>query len=376
MQLQIQQLAIAHPQVSWQIYLGDRDWLSIWAGATNQEILPQIVNTIQSYDLIYREFSMQSPSQNHASKIAITLGLTSRSSRPRLDWLKIILNGRAIAFPELEQTILASLERTLPRNRFPVCIVQLDLPCDRIDWNRHPAKTEAYIQELATVQNYLKECLTEILKMPTTPVTYTNATNELFRAAERKTPYLIPEKRESFNQSHPSLKAIAQVLRTYILAEHQGGLWLVEQHVAHERVLFERIEAQWQIVEIEQPILLKNLDDDSVARLQALGLEVVAFGNQIWAVRSLPEILVGHDDCELVLREMSQQDDPTLARATAACRSAIRNGTVLDLATMGDLLDQWQQTRNPHTCPHGRPICLAIDETDLAKFFRRNWLIK
>ncbi len=166
------------------------------------------------------------------------------------------------------------------------------------------------------------------------------------------------------------------MLRTYILAEHQGGLWLVEQHVAHERVLFERIEAQWQIVEIEQPILLKNLDDDSVARLQALGLEVVAFGNQIWAVRSLPEILVGHDDCELVLREMSQQDDPTLARATAACRSAIRNGTVLDLATMGDLLDQWQQTRNPHTCPHGRPICLAIDETDLAKFFRRNWLIK
>jgi DNA mismatch repair protein MutL len=64
-----------------------------------------------------------------------------------------------------------------------------------------------------------------------------------------------------------------------------------------------------------------------------------------------------------------------MARATAACRSAIRNGTKLDLTTIRDLLLQWQQTRNPHTCPHGRPICLAIDESDLAKFFRRNWII-
>jgi len=385
-QLQVQHMAIAHPHISWQIYLDDRDWLSIWAGANVSEILPQIVNSIQPYDLLYKHFDFfpkhslhQNPEmqiENQRESIAITLGLPSRISRPRLDWLKIILNGRVINFPELEQIILASLERTLPRNRFPICIVQLALPCDRIDWNRHPAKTEAYIQDLVALQSLLKECLAEMLKIPNAPVTYTNATNELLRAAERKTAYLVPAKRENFNQSHPSIKAIAQVLRTYILAEHSGGLWLVEQHVAHERVIFERIEAQWQVVEIEQPILLKNLDDDGVARLQALGLEVVAFGTQIWAVRSLPEILVGHSDCELVLREMSQQDDPTLARATAACRSAIRNGEVLDLATMGDLLAQWQQTRNPHTCPHGRPICLAIDQTDLAKFFHRNWLIK
>ena len=108
--------------------------------------------------------------------------------------------------------------------------------------------------------------------------------------------------------------------------------------------------------------------------MQALGLEVEMFGNGLWAVRSLPEILVGHKDCDTILLEMSQQDDPSMARATAACRSAIRNGTKLDLTTIRDLLSQWQQTRNPHTCPHGRPICLAIDESDLAKFFRRNWI--
>ena len=378
-QLQIQQIAIANPQVNWQVNLDNREWMTIWAGENASEILPQIISSIQTYDLVFRGFALTpSPSPvGEGGNISITLGLPDRLSRRRPDWIKIILNGRVINFPELEQTILSSLERTLPRNRFPVCIVNLNLPCDRIDWNRHPAKAEAYIQNLGDIQTQLKDCITKTLKVPesSSQINYGSATNDLLRTAERKTSYLIPAKKENFNQPNTSLKAIAQVLDTYILAEHAGGLWLVEQHVAHERVLFEQIETQWQIVAIEQPILLKQLSDDAIERLQALGLEIEAFGHNLWAVRSLPEILIGHEDCAVILQEMSQQDDPTMARATAACRSAIRNGTKLDMSTIRDLLWQWQQTRNPHTCPHGRPICLAIDESDLAKFFRRNWII-
>jgi DNA mismatch repair protein MutL len=396
-QLQIQQMAIANPQINWQVNLDNREWFTIWAGENASEILPQIINSIQTYDLAFREFALI-PQSNLESRdlgdenptplspigrgagaegISITLGLPDRLSRRRPDWVKVILNGRVVNFPELEQTILASLERTLPRNRFPVCIVELNLACDRIDWNRHPAKAEAYIQNLGDIQAQIKDGITEALKAPepNNQVNYVSATNDLLRTAERKTSYLMPTRRENFNQPNFSLKAIAQVLDTYILAEHSGGLWLVEQHVAHERVIFERIEKQWQIVSIEQPILLQKINADGIERLQALGLEIEAFGNELWAVRSLPEILIGHPDCALILQEMSQQDDPTMARATAACRSAIRNGTKLDLTTIRDLLWQWQQTRNPHTCPHGRPICLAIDESDLARFFRRNWIV-
>ena len=377
-QLQIQQMAIANPQINWQVNLDNREWMTIWAGENASEILPQIISSIQPYDLVFREFALTpSPSPAGRSNISITLGLPDRLSRRRPDWAKIILNGRVINFPELEQTILSSLERTLPRNRFPVCIVNLNLPCNRIDWNRHPAKAEAYIQDLGEIQTQLKDCITESLKVSeaNSQINYMSATNDLLKTAERKTSYLIPAKKENFNQPNSSLKAIAQVLDTYILAEHAGGLWLVEQHVAHERVLFEQIETQWQIVAIKQPILLKQLSDDEIERLQALGLEIESFGNNLWAMRSLPEILIGHEDCAVILQEMSQQDDPTMARATAACRSAIRNGTKLEMSTIRDLLWQWQQTRNPRTCPHGRPICLAIDESDLARFFRRNWIV-
>ncbi|MBD2177026.1 DNA mismatch repair endonuclease MutL [Pseudanabaena sp. FACHB-1998] len=383
LQLQIQQMAIANPQINWQVNLDNREWMTIWAGENASEILTQIISSIQPYDLAYKEFALIPQSllsngkETGGEKISITLGLPDRLSRRRPDWVKVVLNGRVINFPEIEQTILASLERTLPRNRFPVCIVNFNLPCDRLDWNRHPAKSEAYVQNLEELKSQLKECITDALKVPevNSQNLYSNATKDLLRTAERKTSYLIPAKRENFNQPSSNLKAIAQVLDTYILAEHAGGLWLVEQHVAHERVLFERIESQWQIVTIEQPVLLNQVTEEGVERLQDLGLEIEAFGNDLWAVRSLPEILVGHGDCSLILQEMSQQDDPTMARATAACRSAVRNGTKLDLTTIRDLLSQWQQTRNPHTCPHGRPICLAIDESDLARFFRRNWII-
>ena len=220
-QLQVQQLAIANPQINWQVNLDNREWLTIWAGENASEILPQIINSIQPYDLVHKEFPL----------ISITLGRPDRLSRRRPDWVKVVLNGRLVNFPELEQTIFTSLERTLPRNRFPVCIIYLNLPCDRIDWNRHPAKAEAYIQNLGEIQSQLKDYLTDALKLPepsskaTYNSVYNSATNDLLRTAERKTSYLIPAKRENFNQPNSSTKAIAQVLDTYILAEHAGGLF-------------------------------------------------------------------------------------------------------------------------------------------------------
>jgi len=220
-QLQIQNMAIANPQINWQVNLDNREWMTIWAGENNSEILPQIISSIQPYDLLHKEFVLTASDAlagGGRKNISITMGSPNRLSRHRPDWVKIILNGRVISFPELEQTILTSLERTLPRNRFPLCIVRLDLPCDRIDWNRHPAKAEAYIQNLTEIQSQLKDCIKEALKIPesSSKMTYSNATKDLLRAAERKTSYLIPAKKENFNQPNTSLKAIAQVLDTPI----------------------------------------------------------------------------------------------------------------------------------------------------------------
>ncbi|HBL11406.1 MAG TPA: DNA mismatch repair protein MutL, partial [Cyanobacteria bacterium UBA11162] len=96
---------------------------------------------------------------------------------------------------------------------------------------------------------------------------------------------------------------------------------------------------------------------------------------QMWAVRNAPELLHQRSDCADALLELSLGGDLQTAQVATACRSAIRNGTPLSLSEMQTLLDQWKATRNPRTCPHGRPIYLSLEESALARFFRRHWVI-
>ena len=92
-------------------------------------------------------------------------------------------------------------------------------------------------------------------------------------------------------------------------------------------------------------------------------------------MRNAPEALASREDCQDALLELSWGGDLQTAQVATACRTAIKNGTELDKATMQNILDRWQNTRNPRTCPHGRPIFLSLDETTLSRFFRRHWVI-
>jgi DNA mismatch repair protein MutL len=159
------------------------------------------------------------------------------------------------------------------------------------------------------------------------------------------------------------------------VAEHPNGLWLVEQHIAHERVLYEQLCQAWKLINIEPPILLQHLSPTQIEQLQHLGLQVDPFGLELSAVRTIPEMLAQREDCREALIELSLGKDLQAAQVATACRTAIRNGTPLSLREMQTLLEQWVRTRNPRTCPHGRPIFLRLDESSLSRFFRRHWVI-
>ncbi len=152
-------------------------------------------------------------------------------------------------------------------------------------------------------------------------------------------------------------------------------MWLVEQHIAHERVLYEQLCDNWQLVPVEPAIILYQLSPAQVSQLQRINIDIEPFGEQLWAVRNVPAMLQQRDDCAEAILELSWGGDLQTAQVAVACRSAIRNGTPLTLAEMQTLLDDWQRSRNPRTCPHGRPIYLSLEESALARFFRRNWVI-
>lgn len=314
------------------------------------------------------------------SAVNLVMGLPDRCHRHRPDWVRVAINGRMVKSPELEQTILSGFHRTLPRDRYPICFLHLAVSPHQINWNRTPTKTEIYLHEINYWQEQITQAINQGLRISANNLketVHTTRVSKLIKVAEEKGNYNFKSQNLDeleINQQF-YLKAVAQVSNTYIVAEHPGGMWLVEQHIAHERVLYEQLCDNWQLIPAEFPIILYQLSPAQVVQLERIGLDIEPFGEQVWAIRNLPAMLQQRQDCAEAILELSLGGDLQTAQVAVACRSAIRNGTVMNLLEMQQLLDNWQRTRNPRTCPHGRPIYLSLEESDLARFFRRNWVI-
>lgn len=381
LQLIIWQIALCHPHIVWQVQLDGRNWLAISRGNTPIQILPQILPRVRSSDLQHISLEVSNLELYSPAKLQLTVGLPDRCHRHRLDWVKIGINGRIVKAPDLEQSIIAGFARTLPRDRYPICFLHLQICPSQIDWNRHPAKAEIYLNKVSYWQKKVAEAIAQVLKISPVqfPETLHNSrVGQIIKVAEEKGSYITnepPEPQKNDVEGLIELRAVAQIHNTYIVAEQPTGLWLIEQHIAHERVLYEQLCDAWEIVPIEPAIILQNLSSAQLEQLERIELQVEPFGEQLWAVRTVPAILKERSDCSDALIELSWGGDLQTAQVAVACRSAIRNGTPLTLAEMQDILDGWQRTRNPRTCPHGRPIYLSLEETALSKFFRRHWVI-
>ncbi|WP_310487310.1 DNA mismatch repair endonuclease MutL [Chamaesiphon sp. VAR_69_metabat_338] len=410
----IHHLALCHPHVNWLVEQQHRPWFQIIGSKTTQQIIPQLLPKVRVEDLQHVEMSirpldrlkerleleLQTAPANlqtyrtiaapksietpaSESKIQLTLGLPDRCHRHRLDWVKVAVNGRIVRAPELEQTILSGLARTLPRDRYPVCFLHLQIPPHYIDWNRHPAKVEIYLQQVEYWQAQVTQALDRALNLEAEADdddTQSSRIGKLLAVAEQHGAYRIPHRsipttNDGDGLGLLELRAVGQVLNTYIIAEHPEGLWLVEQHIAHERVLYEQIASAWQLLPLEPPIVLSHLSERQIEQLQQIGITIDLFGESLWAVRTAPAPLLMREDLAAAITELSLGGDLQAAQVAVACRCAIRNGTALSLAEMQSLLDRWQRTRNPRTCPHGRPIYLSFKESSLARSFRRHWVI-
>ncbi|MBJ7899996.1 MAG: DNA mismatch repair endonuclease MutL [Cyanobacteria bacterium RI_101] len=372
----VEMMALAHPQVAWQFWLerptGSKLIGQISPAAGADRILLQILKRLQPGDLLLRE-SQPAP----ASRLTLLLGLPDRCHRHRPDWVRVILNGRPVHCPELEQVLLGAFQRALPQGRFPLCVASLSLPPDQVDFNRHPAKTEVYLAALPQWRELLQRELGMALGDCPPRIGAPARLQTLLKTAESSQVYEPNPLTASLSSllQPRGLRVVGQINQTYILVEEENGLLLVEQHVAQERVLFEALEDDWPVVSLPQPLLVSGLTPAQVERLMEFPLEIEPFGENLWALRTAPAPLLAMENPEAVLAELSLCGSLSQAQATLACRAAIKNGTLLTQKEMEELIGAWQKTRQPHTCPHGRPIYLELKESSLARFFRRSWIV-
>jgi DNA mismatch repair protein MutL len=189
--------------------------------------------------------------------------------------------------------------------------------------------------------------------------------------------------------SLPALRVLGQLSGSYIIAEGPDGLYLIDQHAAHERILFEEIKRQQSQQEVEVQGLLEpvtfevNPKQDEVLKshyedLAEFGFTIEPFGNRTYLVRAVPVLLYSKDWTGMVrelLDSLSGGDKDDWMEKIAisiACHGAVRAGQVLTNDEMRELIRQLEQVTVPHTCPHGRPIIVHLSSARLKKEFGRS----
>jgi DNA mismatch repair protein MutL len=187
----------------------------------------------------------------------------------------------------------------------------------------------------------------------------------------------------------PMLRVIGQVGQTYIIAEGPGGLYLIDQHAAHERICYEALQAQRARQDVAAQDLLDPLPvtvsapqaellEAHLADLAAFGLDVAPFGGQTYLVRRIPASLAGGDvgAALLELLEAARSSGPgssweEQALISLSCHGAVRAGQTLSPEEMRDLVRQLERCALPHTCPHGRPTIVHLSQERLEREFGR-----
>jgi DNA mismatch repair protein MutL len=302
----------------------------------------------------------------------------------------------------------------LMTGRYPVAVIMIELPPGDVDVNVHPTKAEIRFREkesvFRAVQRAVRRALVDLgparpaelaagakdvgwavgaALAKLRPSSHFQAEMELSggTAGLRSEPGLLPTSSE---QLLPVLRVVGQIGATYIVAEGPGELVLVDQHAAHERILYEQFMAQ-RTTGVEMQTLLEpisvELAPDRAALLEGhleilgeLGFMVEHFGGATFMVRGLPALL-GEisplDALEAVVDDLEQGKKPleeTVEERLIGriCRTAaIKAGQVLTLQEMSAMIRQLEACASPHTCPHGRPTMIQMSSEQLAKQFRR-----
>ncbi len=340
------------------------------------------------------------------------LSITGLVAPPQLargnrDEITLIVNGRPVRDNLLTQTLLDAYRPLLARDQFPVAALWIELPPQEVDVNVHPTKAWVRFRGQRLVQEVLFLAVQEALRsgqvvQRQSGLAVAGAPGALDRpdpsgapvgvgpAAESQ-PRLFREEAAAFA---PALfgEVVGQLQDTFIVSASEEEVFFVDQHVAHERVVFERLRAELaqrplasQELLFPQPLDLARgqaeLLGDWREALERLGFGIEGFGTDTVLLRAVPALLRGQEPRRLVERLVDEVgspprgEAPIIDRALAfvACRAAIKAPAPLERDEMKRLLADLSTTGTPFFCPHGRPIVSRLSLREIKRELRRTW---
>jgi DNA mismatch repair protein MutL len=331
----------------------------------------------------------------------------SRASR---GYVSLFVNGRWIQSRRLSYAVEQAYQGMLMVGRYPIAVLHIRVPHEEVDVNVHPTKREVRFRDesavFGSVQRAVRATLLESAPVPAASIAPTPTLDlsvqpsqrplwEHARALERRRaegglePPAATAGPPTPTVALPALRVIGQLGNTYVIAEGPDGMYLIDQHAAHERVLYERfcrqrLERAPEVQALIEPLAFdlspshRALIAEHEAPLREHGFELEQFGEGSYLVRTVPASLAGHGDPRQailsfldLMREEGEGDRQDRVAMSLACHAAIRAGKTLSQEEMRELVTQMENSEAPSTCPHGRPTMIHMSADMLAREFGR-----
>lgn len=402
--------ALAYPKVRFHLHQDGRPGLQTSGNGNRREVLAAL------YGVDVARQMLEVLAQEEGLSVQ---GFISPTSLTRTNRREIIffVNGRPVQDGALIAALLKAFHTLLMVGRFPMAVLFLELDAKSVDVNVHPTKAEVRFREpdriFTGVQRAVRRALLAHTPVPgiggqirwspgaqwgTAPrqidPTWEMSADDSkpvdFRNEPKTDETVTPPPSRLPVGGVPLLRLVGQVATAYLVAEGPDGLYLIDQHAAHERVLFERFLSQrkgeipsqslLQPVTIELPTASARLLDDQLPILSRLGFKVEAFGSNTYLVRAIPTLLAGSDPAatlRVLVEDFEEDETPLQAEieermiARVCKRAAVKAGKTLSQEEQRALLNDLEACQSPRTCPHGRPTMIHLSVDLLERQFGR-----
>ena len=420
--------AMAYPHVR---FILEQDGREVFRSKGNGQLGDVLIAAL-GLDTFRNMVEVASPGSNPSESMIQVWGYTSAPNLHRADRsnMTLFVNGRWIQDTKLAYAVTQAYHTFLMTGRYPISVLLLQMPPEELDVNVHPTKAEVRFRDaeavFSAVQRAVRRAIIDLAQAPASrglrPFSAGYSDRDEWRANDGAVSQIIMELgleqagqrpyqrasawgtvsdsstaipvgpgRPDRPRTLPVLRVIGQIGATYIVTEGPAGMYLIDQHAAHERILYEqfmdyqsRQQLAAQYVLNAQAITLSpteaRLVEEYHDELERIGFDVEPFGPNTFVIRSVPAVLAEQSPGEVltaVLADLEVGHQPGAAAIEERiiqriCKqAAVKAGQILSLDEMQGIVRQLERCQSPLTCPHGRPTMLHFTSEQIARQFGR-----
>ncbi len=423
----IQAIALSHPEVAIELKKFGKTALK----TTGQGNLTQTIKEVYSSDVTSNLKVVLKTDDLSGLKISgyVSTPDYTRSSKKSYH---LYINSRSVKCPVFQKAIDTVYKNLTANNKYPFVVLNLEIPTQDVDVNVHPTKKEVryknpnqifnfiYTSVEAGLSNYVERNYTPIYSIKQSepePIETTQQEEsnvaplepankgffidkdsdtmffsdiDMKNLEHKSTNFTVPEQQQIFTNHEtqapePEENIIGQYHQTYILIDTEEGLEIVDQHIAEERYIYEKLKSEKNVTSqmlfvsdvIEISITEGELIKENLDKFEKFGYGIEFLKDTEIIFRKVPQLLAKANPKDILadILENIEGDIDNLEEKiliTTSCKAAVKANTKLSIWQMQEIIKKWRTTKMPYTCPHGRPVSKIIPHKELAGFFQRN----